>query len=47
MKCAECKIELIWSSDQQIEDDFNVSIIVTNYACPSCSYTYQVYRRLT
>ena len=46
MKCAECKIELIWSSDQQIEDDLDVSI-VTNYGCPSCSYTYQVYTRLT
>ena len=36
MKCWNCKTELIWGGDHDIEDENESYSMVTNLSCPKC-----------
>jgi len=42
MKCWHCKEELIWGSDEDL-DDSEVHDMVTYLSCPGCSSDVEVY----
>ena len=41
MNCWNCKTELIWGGDHDIEDD--EYSMVTNLSCPNCDCYFEVY----
>ena len=43
MNCWQCKTELIWEGDQDIEDESETFCMVSNLSCPNCGCFVEVY----
>jgi len=43
MKCWNCKTELIWGGDHDIEDENESYSMVTNLSCTNCGCCVEVY----
>ena len=43
MNCWHCSTELIWGGDQDIEEEDDTYVMVTNLSCPTCHSHVDVY----
>jgi hypothetical protein len=46
MRCWYCDEQLIWGSDDQLDDDEGQYYLVTNLSCPKCDVSVMVTKPL-